>query len=198
MQQCAARFLQWARFIRGVASMAAVVLFSCVAHASGDPAKTLIDALRMDTMAEKTPPPFTVPSLTGDTLSLQTFRGELLILHFWASWCVPCRHEMPALNQLAADLQDAPLAVLAISIDAPSDTAAARKMAGQWNLRFPVALAASGRVPGAYWTWGVPVTYLVDPDGQLLGRILGTRNWQDPEIMAALRAYLTAPALPRE
>lgn len=188
--KCTARFFSWVRFGRGIAGICAVVLLSCALQAGDDPEKALADALKMDALTEKEPPPFSVPSLAGDTLTLQTFQGKLLILHFWATWCVPCRREMPALNQLRIRFPDVPLALLAISIDAPSDTAAARKMAGEWGLRFPVALAAAGSVPGTYWTWGVPVTYLIAPDGRLLGRILGTRNWEDTQVAAALRAYL--------
>ncbi len=156
------------------------------------PAKALRDALKLEQIAETAPPPFQVRTFSGDTLTLENFRGKLLILHFWATWCLPCREEMPALNQLVIDFTDRPLAVLAVSIDAPSDTAAARKMAAQWQLQFPVAPALSGTITEAYWTWGVPVTYLVDPHGKLLGRILGTRNWQTPAVEAGLRAYLAA------
>lgn len=123
--------------------------------------------------------------LPGDEgpVRLSSYRGRAVLVNFWASWCAPCREELPSMVDLAEDLRGRPFVMLAVSLD--EDEAAMR---GLWNQtgasRSPIVLArdASGELAPAWGTRLLPETYLVDPDGVVVARFAGPRDWASPDI----------------
>jgi cytochrome c biogenesis protein CcmG/thiol:disulfide interchange protein DsbE len=114
---------------------------------------------------------FELKSLAGKDVGLATFRGKPLVINFFASWCDPCRDEMPVLNQLASKANKDGYAVLGIAVD---DTrAAVTQYADEARLVFPVALDLNSRVKRAYRIFGPPATFFIDGKGIIRDLVIG-------------------------
>jgi len=137
-------------------------------------------------------PDFRLRDASGRTLHLADLRGHGIILHFWATWCEPCREELPTLEAMVRQLADSGVILVAVAIDEEPDIARVRRYAHDLDVTFPVYLASEGTISDRYWSWGVPVTYLIDLQGRLVARSLGPRNWASPS-MHALITQLVAP-----
>lgn len=122
-------------------------------------------------------PNFHLITTTNDTISLESFEGKFLLVHFWATWCKPCRKEMPEFAELEEELKNVDIEVLGVSIDSKSDSLQAVEFAERFS--FPNALAISGEISEDYWAWGIPTTILISEEGMLLGRVRGVINWNN-------------------
>jgi peroxiredoxin len=137
-------------------------------------------------------PGFELPTLGGGLERLDSYRGRVLFVNFWATWCTPCREEAPALQRLHARLQADGFAVLGVSIDEPDAEEKVRSFVQQLGLTFPILLDADQRVYRAYQAYGVPETFLVDRGGRVVERFIGPKNWDDPRYERAIRHLLRA------
>ena len=124
-------------------------------------------------------PAFTLPSLDGGRVRLADFRGKVVLLNFWATWCRPCREEMPSLEALWADYRDRPFIVLAVTADRGS-LRPVREFVRRHGLDFPVLLDADGAVRNRYEVYALPMTYLIGRDGRISGRAPAARDWNGP------------------
>jgi peroxiredoxin len=130
-------------------------------------------------------PDFTVAGGDGKKISLKDFRGKIVFLNFWASWCVPCREEMPAIQQLYDEFRDKDFVVLAVSVkDRKQD---ALDFAKELKLTYPVALDPEGQVGMLYGAWGLPTTYLIGKQGEGLARAWGPAEWHSPAARKLIR-----------
>jgi len=135
-------------------------------------------------------PDFAVVGSDGKKISLKDYKGKVVILHFWATWCKPCKEEFPAFEKLYQRLKGKDVALVAISIDAKAGKDEVSAFARGLGATFPVFLAREGNVTNRYWTWGVPVTYFIDKKGWIIGRALGPRDWASPEMMGLIEGLL--------
>ena len=131
---------------------------------------------------------------TGRAASLADFRGRLVLLNLWATWCVPCRREMPALDRLQAKLGGAEFIVLPLSIDRGGLPPVKRFYEELGLAALGVFVDQSGAATGKLATTGVPTTLLIDREGREIGRLLGAAEWDSPEAIALIRRYLNSPA----
>lgn len=130
-------------------------------------------------------PDFTLQTLEGKKVSLKDLRGRLVFLNFWATWCVPCREEMPAMEKLSQQLAKMPFAMVAVNVKETSrEVEAFRKEVG---FTYPVLLDPKGEVGLLYGAWGLPNTYLIGPNGDVIGRVIGPRSWSAPEVVQAMK-----------
>jgi thiol-disulfide isomerase/thioredoxin len=113
---------------------------------------------------------FAVQTLDGQSVSLETFRGKPLVVNFFASWCDPCRDEMPILNELAAKSARS-YSVLGIAVE--DSRAAVTEYAKEAKLVFPIALDLNSRVKRAYRIFGPPATYFIDDKGIIKDMVIG-------------------------
>jgi len=134
-------------------------------------------------------PDFTLPTLSGAPIRLAELRGNVVLLNFWATWCVPCRLEMPALETLYQRHKDAGLAVLTINLDTLS-TAGVEAFVQEVRVTFPVALDPSWSIARAYRVLGLPTTYLIDRAGNVVVREVGERDWLDEVSRVAVEGLL--------
>jgi cytochrome c-type biogenesis protein len=118
-------------------------------------------------------PEFAARMLDGSHVSLAELRGKVVLLNVWATWCVPCRKEMPALQQLYQDLGDEGLVVLAVSVDAAGARDAVDTFVNERGIGFDIALDPSGGVQETFRTMGVPESFLIDRDGKIVRRWIG-------------------------
>jgi cytochrome c biogenesis protein CcmG, thiol:disulfide interchange protein DsbE len=111
-------------------------------------------------------PPATLVTLDGKSISTAELLGQVVILTFWATWCVPCREELPLLSAYAQKHADKGLTVLGFGLDTPDRIADVRRVAE--SLRFPVGFLASSRAPGYGRIWRLPVNFTIDRTGRLV------------------------------
>lgn len=141
-------------------------------------------------------PDFTARSLDGEPVSLESFRGRVVLLNIWATWCAPCVWEMPALERLYRELGSDDFVVVAVNVDAAgaagigSSSAKVRAFVRERGLTFPVLLDPEGTVQQLYQVVGLPTSLLIDRDGRIRRRILGPAHWDDPPYSARIRRLL--------
>jgi len=134
-------------------------------------------------------PALHVTSFGGEPFDLADHHGQVVIINYWASWCVPCRQEMPELDQYYRDRRARGLAVIAISVDRTHDLRDARKAAEPFS--FPAALAANAEVDRWPTPGAIPTTYVIDASGRVRdalfpGKELLTREWLAAHVDALL------------
>ena len=110
-------------------------------------------------------PDFTLKSLGGDNLRLEEYRGQVVLINFWASWCGPCRQEMPILDRLHQRYEDTGFAVLGVNVE--GEVAPAQKIVDKTNVTFPVLIDEGQIVSQLYDLEAMPSTVVVDRDGRV-------------------------------
>ena len=130
----------------------------------------------------------------GRKLTLEDFRGKIVLLNVWATWCPPCRKEMPTLDRLQTKLGGPGFEVVALSIDkgGPFVVRTFYDEIGIKALR--IYIDQSGEAPSALNANGIPITLLIDRAGRELGRKMGPAEWDRPEIVKLIQGYAEAPA----
>jgi peroxiredoxin len=121
-------------------------------------------------------PDFMLKDLEGQARRLSDFKGKIVFLNVWATWCPPCRMEMPSMEHLYRRLQDRDFAMVAVSEDENSK-AAVRSFVEQLGLTFPVLLDPEGIVPGRYGVTGYPETFVIDRQGKVIQHTIGPEDW---------------------
>lgn len=134
-------------------------------------------------------PDFSLTSLQGKPVSLSSFRGRVVMVHFWATWCPPCVEEMPALEGLARTFVDRDFDILAVSVDEGGANAVASFMKKN-RLSLPVLLSPDHAAATLYGTFKFPETYLVDRGGIVRKKLIGAVDWTRPEAQQFIRALL--------
>ena len=110
-------------------------------------------------------PDFTLKSLGGENLRLEEYRGQVVLINFWASWCGPCRQEMPILDRLHQRYEDTGFAVLGVNVE--GEVAPAKKIVDKTNVTFPVLIDEGQSVSQLYDLEAMPSTVVVDRDGKV-------------------------------
>jgi peroxiredoxin len=140
-------------------------------------------------------PSFRLPLFTGGQASLETWKGKLVVLNFWATWCTPCTAEMPTLETLWRDYRERGLVVVGVSIDRGAPRTLIEPYLKGLGLTFPVLLDPQMETANAWRVAGVPATFLVRPGGAVAGMVVGAREWDSREMRALLESMLPgAPA----
>jgi peroxiredoxin len=135
-----------------------------------------------------TAPDFTLRSLGGPNLRLAEQRGQVVLINFWATWCAPCRQEMPHLNALYQKYRGAGFVLLGVNVD--DDAKAAAALASQLGLRFPVLLDTDKQVSRLYDMSSMPATLLVDRDGKVRFLHRGYRDGFEATYDSQIRGLL--------
>ncbi|HSF29592.1 MAG TPA: TlpA disulfide reductase family protein [Candidatus Tectomicrobia bacterium] len=134
-------------------------------------------------------PDFTLTTLQGRPAQLREFKGKLVLLNFWATWCAPCLHEMPSMERLYQTFKSSEFVLLAVSMDRQGG-AVARPFVDNLQITFPVLLDTTLEVGRQYGVRGLPTTYLIAPDGLLIGAVIGARDWYRTEAKALIAGLL--------
>ena len=137
-------------------------------------------------------PDFSFADAEDKTTSLADFRGKVVLLNIWATWCVPCREEMPAFDALQTKLGGKDFEVVAINIDkgGPEKAASFLKETGATNLA--LYTDPSGKLFVTLKAVGMPTTLLIDRDGKEIARLVGPADWASPEAVAVMQAAIKA------
>ena len=131
-------------------------------------------------------PDFTLPGLDGQMVSLADYRGKVVLLNIWATWCPPCLEEMPSMEKLYQELKGEGFEILAVSID-ESGAQGVLAFMKKHKLSFPVLTDSKGTIKNLYRTTGVPESFIIDKDGVLVEKVIGPRDWAIPDAIRFFR-----------
>ena len=126
-------------------------------------------------------PDFSLPDLQGKNQRLTGYRGKVIFLNFWATWCKPCKEEMPSMQVLWDNLQKEDFIMLAVSMDRVTTTKEISPFVENLKLTFPILTDSWGQTDKRYKLMGVPETYIIDQNGVLREKVIGPRDWTRTE-----------------
>lgn len=129
-------------------------------------------------------PDFELVSVDGSELKLSDFKGKLILLHFWAPWCGPCKEEMPSLEELYQEYKEKGLEVVAVAI---GTWWVERK---DWNVNFTLLVDPGREAAKKYFVSFIPVTVLISPKGKIIRKFFGAQNWKNPELIKIIEKNL--------
>jgi cytochrome c biogenesis protein CcmG/thiol:disulfide interchange protein DsbE len=117
---------------------------------------------------------------TGDTIEFRdAYRGQVTLVNIWATWCAPCREEMPSMEALFQDYRGRGFRIAAVSID-EGNTDQVRAFGQELGLTFDLLHDQTGQIQGLYQTTGVPESFLLDKEGKIVRRLIGNHDWNSP------------------
>ncbi|MBI2371121.1 MAG: TlpA family protein disulfide reductase, partial [Deltaproteobacteria bacterium] len=171
----AGAFLVWPelapRTPQPTSDLAAKSLLVPVAESRGDPFRRF----GVEPTGPQEAPNFSLPTPEGRGLRLSDLRGQVVALNFWATWCIPCRTEMPAMERLYRRYQAQGFTVLGVNYQEPAKRV--RAFMQELKLTFPTVIDPLGEVYEAYRIFALPTTYLIGRQGRFEGKIVGYRDW---------------------
>jgi len=143
---------------------------------------------------EPTPaPPITFTDGAGKTLSLDDFRGKVVLVNFWATWCGPCIEEMPALAKLDGALGGPDFVVVAISIDRGGAAVTKPFLDKLGAGSLGIYVDVSTKAPAAFHTPGLPTSVIIDREGRLRGKLLGPADWSGEAARTLIQGFIDSP-----
>ncbi|MCB1790678.1 MAG: TlpA family protein disulfide reductase [Gammaproteobacteria bacterium] len=133
---------------------------------------------------------FALPDIDGENHALSDYRGRVVMLNFWATWCPPCRREMPSMQRLYDKYRERGLVVVAVNQWEDPDLVF--EFTGRLSVdpTFPILFDRESRVAEDYGVKGLPTTFLIDKDGQIRFRAIGGREFDHPDVEAIIEALL--------
>jgi peroxiredoxin len=134
-------------------------------------------------------PNFTFPDIHGKKISLSDYRGKVVLVNVWATWCPPCRKEMPSMQKLYDKFKGENFEILAVSIDSQGREAVAPLMQ-KMNLTFPALLDPGETIRPLYGITGVPESFIIDKNGVLVDKIIGPINWSTPDVFLSFKGLI--------
>jgi len=134
-------------------------------------------------------PGFTLRNLKGNLEGLDDHSGKVIVINFWATWCVPCVKEMPSFETLYRRYRSQGLTLLAVSLDKGSSSIV-QEFVDKHNLSFPVLLDSEGIAEKLYPSFTIPFTFVIDKKGRVAARVDGARDWESSETFKAIEYLL--------
>ncbi len=131
---------------------------------------------------------FTLGNLEGSPVSLKDFQGKVVFLNFWATWCPPCRAEMPAMEKLWQKFKEEDFVILAVDVREGKEKVSS--FVKENGYTFPVLLDSRGGVANTYRIRAIPTTYLLDPERRIVGKALGARDWASQDAFKLIEQLL--------
>jgi peroxiredoxin len=139
----------------------------------------------------KQAPDFSAPNLAGQAVRLSAYRGQVVLVNVWATWCPPCREEMPSMERLYQKLKDRGFVLLAVSED-DTGVDGVKAFVQEMKLSFPVLVDPDGEVGRKLEVWGYPESFLIDREGNIVEHVIGPREWDGPSGLPVVEALLAS------
>jgi peroxiredoxin len=137
-------------------------------------------------------PEFTFPGMDGKMVSLSDFRGKVVLVNIWATWCPSCVDEMPSMEKLYQKLKGEDFEILAVSIDSLGENVVTPFMK-KYKLTFPALIDSAGAIRMGYRTTGVPESFIIDKDGILVKKVIGSIDWTKSETLHLFQRLIQKP-----
>jgi thiol-disulfide isomerase/thioredoxin len=179
------RFGRWLACGGIMIALIAVPLGSTAQQIKSGSVDDLLKSIGLVKPAMSSAPDFNLLDSNGSPVGLSGYRGKMVLLNFWATWCGPCREEMPSMEQLSRSFGGQGLVVLAIN--QRENAALVNKFMRTYGLNFTTPVDTTGRVAGYYRVYGIPVSYLIDANGQAIGMKSGPMDWASPTVVNVFR-----------
>lgn len=128
---------------------------------------------------------FALPDTEGNMKSFSDFKGKVIFLNFWATWCTPCEEEMPSMQVLYDTFRNRNLEIVAVSVDS-GDVQPVKDFVKKHGLTFTILHDSKGKVKELYKTTGVPETFIIDQNGIVAEKVWGPKDWNDPASVETL------------
>jgi len=133
-------------------------------------------------------PDFVLADIDGNQYRLSDYRGQVVIVNFWATWCPPCRAEMPSMQRAWQQLEKEGILMLGINVGEDEDTIF--QFTANYPVEFPLLMDQDSRVINQWPVRGLPTTFVMSPEGKITYRAIGGREWDDPDLLAMVRALM--------
>jgi len=143
----------------------------------------------IQTVNHKKAPDFCLEELSGKKVELKHFKGQVVFLNFWATWCGPCKEEMPSMEALYQRFKEKGFVFLAISVDY-EEKKKVKEFIDKHRYTFPVLIDSKGLTLDLYGVKGIPTTILIDKKRRMVGRAIGPKDWKHPEIISILNQLI--------
>ena len=168
----------------------AISLFLLIGMGPSLPGNTAdgISPLNSDKIINSKAPDFVLKDLNGKTVSLATFKGKVVLLNFFATWCPPCRAEMPALNKLQHALKSRGLEVVSVSTDRSINDI--KDFLERHRVDFPILFDADRNIAKQYRVFSMPTTFLINRNGIIVEKFYGEYDWTEPETKGKIEKLL--------
>ena len=169
---------KWERLLPVLIGVLVVALIAVVAESTREPITEVGD----------TAPGFELVTDDGQRLTRSQFGGQLLVLNFWATWCVPCIQELPSLNQFQKQFASSGVVVLGVSVD--QNERAYRQFLKRAGVTFRTSRDPQADLSSRYGTFKYPETYVIDRNGKVVQKHIGPRDWMDERLLAEIKTLL--------
>ena len=161
-------------------------ILSSVAQASSPLANLFV----VPEVSRHTAPDFVSENLRGGNTGLVDYKGKVVLLNFWATWCMPCREEMPGMETLWKKYKEQGLVIAAVSVDEGS-RGRIETFSKILDLSFPILLDPESKVSDLYKVSDMPTSFLIDRNGKIISHIVGTEEWTSPEAIELVEKLLS-------
>lgn len=142
-------------------------------------------------VGSKAPDFHAIDLASGHPRSIADYRGKVLLVNIWATWCEPCRVEMPAIERLHHLVRDTTFRIVSVSID-KEDSSGVTAFARSYGLTFPILQNQSGDIQDIYQTTGVPESFVIDRNGIIVKKVIGAAQWDGPVNVDLIRSLIDA------
>lgn len=153
----------------------------------------MLQQLRSTDSSGDLAPDFQLADLSGQVFRLSELRGKIVFLNVWATWCPPCRDEMPSMERLHRSLTGTDFVMLAVSEDAQGREAV-EPFVRQLGLTFPVLLDPDGVIPKRFGVTGYPETFIIDRSGRIAQHLIGPEDWGSAQVLTYFQRLLEQPS----
>lgn len=145
----------------------------------------------MSPLSDRRPAPdFTLRDMQGKSHRLSAQRGKVVFVNFWATWCPPCRKEMPSMQRAWEQLKGERFVMYAVNVGEDEETIFGFSFATGIELTFPILLDTDGATVQRWPVLGLPTTFVIDAQGRIAFRAVGGREWDDPALLKGIRALI--------
>ncbi|MBI3988531.1 MAG: TlpA family protein disulfide reductase [candidate division NC10 bacterium] len=171
------------RFLANFLLVGLTAVFAARGHAEHKPSHVFLDVGRPA-------PDFTLPDLDGTTRKLSDYRGKVVLLNFWSTWCTPCRTEMPSMQRSFERHKGNGLEILAVSLNVEGKPPVEQFMK-ELKLTFKALLDPKKEVATIYRIYALPTSYVIDKQGKIAFKLIGEKDWDDPHSHELIQGLLT-------
>lgn len=138
---------------------------------------------------DKKAPDFSLQDLNGKKFGLNQFKGKVIFINFWATWCGPCKEEMPSMEVLHRQFKGKNFVLLAVSVDYGGQKLV-KEFIHKYQYTFPVLIDPKCKTLDLFQVKGIPATFLIDKKGRMVGKAIGPRNWESPEVVSLINLLI--------
>jgi peroxiredoxin len=150
--------------------------------------RNTVSPLEAEKSVNSKAPDFTLKDMNGRNVSLSSLKGKVVLINFWATWCPPCKAEMPSMNKLYSELKDRGFEIVAVSTD--NSLSSVKDFLSRNRLDFPVLFDETKTAARQYHVFSMPTTFLIDRNGMIVEKFYGEEDWADPDVRKKIEKLL--------